>query len=83
MNIVRSCQNVSATRKYDTIQNVPCSFRQNSSIKNVFHFFSRQKCRAQLFSQRSSALLLWRNVVRDSDNLFRFFILTWGETFVA
>jgi len=28
-------------------------------------------------------LLLLRNVVRDSDNFFRFFILTWGEAFVA
>ena len=32
--------------------------------------FSRQKCHAKLFSQRSSVLLLLRNVVRDPDNFF-------------
>jgi len=50
----------SAPRKYDTVQNGPCSFRQSSSIRNVFHFSSRQKCNAKLFSQRSSALLFLR-----------------------
>jgi len=26
-------------RKCDTVQNAPCSFKQSSSIRNVFHFF--------------------------------------------
>jgi len=49
----------------------------------TYFTFYRQKCHAKFFSQRSSALLLLRNVVPDSDNFFRFFILTWGEAFVA
>jgi len=52
---------------------VPCFFKQSSSIRNVFHFLSRQKCRAKLFPH---ALLLLGNVVRDSDNFLRFFIFT-------
>jgi len=32
--------------------------------------FSRQKCHAKLYSQHSSVLLLFRNVVRDSVNFF-------------
>jgi len=35
-----------------------------------FSLFYRQKCHAKLFSQRSSVLLLLRNMVRDSDNFF-------------
>ena len=47
----------------------------------------RQKCHAKLFSQRSSALLLLRNVVRDSDNFFASLFslqvkLLWRNTFV-
>jgi len=58
MNIVRSCWNTSTPRKCDTVQNLPCSFKQSSSIRNLFHCYSRQKCRAKLFSHRSNALLL-------------------------
>ena len=43
--------------------------------RRVSLFFS-SKVSCNFFRQSSSALLLLRNVVRDSDNFFRFFILT-------
>ena len=43
----------------------------------TYFTFSLSKCHAKLFSQRSSVLLLLRDVVRDSDNCFA--SLLWHE----
>jgi len=69
MNIVRSCQNTSAAKKYDTVQNVSCSFKQSSSIRNLFHFFLA-KSAIQNYFHNVSALLLLRNVVRVTRTTF-------------
>ena len=43
--------------------------RRAPASETYFPFF-RQKCHAKVFSQRSSVLLLLRNVVLDSDHFF-------------
>jgi len=64
--------------------------RQRSYLKRTSHFFC-QKCHAKLgfparctyVLQHLSAPLLLRNVVWGTHRFFLFFILTWGEIFVA
>jgi len=82
MNIVWSCSYTSAPRKYDTVQNAPCSFKQSTSIRNVFPFFSSKvPCKIIFTTFKCLAIVAQRGT--RLGQFFRFFILTLAEAFVA
>jgi len=52
-------------------------------VSETYFTFSSSKVPCKIILTMLKCLAMLPNVVRDWDNFFRFFILTWGEAYVA